>query len=256
MAKEISNDISEAIQNSIPKIKIFEKMKYPFTPEIREQIKQKNKLLNIYIKNKILNTDYNEDLTNYRKAIKDVKKSISSFNDKVWNEFTEKVGQCPISSRIWWNKIKKLTNTINTSKTPTLLINSRLISDQNSIANAFADRMKNTLNENTNEDFDNLHKKTIDNLVENFLKQNHDNTTFDLINIEELNKAIQKLNTKTTCDSNNISNRCLKEIPNNTKNNIITLFNNCIKNKTLPLYWKSATLSMLYKKGDRKNILN
>ena len=82
-------------------------MKFPFPDEIKFEIKTKNKLLKKYKSKKRQVEDYNTELDNFRASIKSLKSKISVFNNKLWTDFTNKVGPSPISSRLWLNKIKK-----------------------------------------------------------------------------------------------------------------------------------------------------
>ena len=53
-----------------------------------------------------------------------------------------------------------------------------------------------------------------------------------------------------------ISNKCIKELPEKIKIELLRIFNLSIHKQQIPSHWKNSTISMLFKKGDRKDLNN
>ena len=67
---------------------------------------------------------------------------------------------------------------------------------------------------------------------------------------------MKNINSKTTSDANSISNRCIKELPDEALSILQIIFNKSLDESYLPPIWKSAHIIMLPKKGDPNDINN
>lgn len=96
--------------------------------------------------------------------------------------------------------------------------------------------------------------KKVDDYIENkkYL-ENINNTIVPDISIAELRKTIIELNSKTSQDIDNISNRMLKNLDTKIENYLLILFNKCLANASLPVSWKRALVTMIPKKSSSKD---
>ena len=153
-------------------------------------------------------------------------------------------------------KIKKCQAKKSYHNSFKLKIGDVIIEDEDKIAQVFLDKMNTTLNENSENNFDNNFKKHIETetrTLKNDLKRQ--NMAFEPITILEIKNAIKSLNSKTSTDSYNISNKAIKELPEEILEILKIIFNKSLLESTISS-WKSADITMIPKKCDPKNIKN
>lgn len=71
------------------------------------------------------------------------------------------------------------------------------------------------------------------------------------ISLEKLNKAITNCKNAKSPGPDQILNEQFKELPQNWRLYLLTLFNKVLERETVPEAWPRAALTMLFKKGDK-----
>ena len=69
-------------------------------------------------------------------------------------------------------------------------------------------------------------------------------------------KEFKKISRKTSIGNDNFSYRILKEIPEELRKLLLSLFNSCLRLGKLPSSWKLSEITMISKKGCDKTSLN
>jgi hypothetical protein len=112
--------------------------------------------------------------------------------------------------------------------------------------------MVNTFKEDTNNcNFDTDFKRDITNKVNTTLNGNKpDNDIIKLISMKELNETIKRLNTKNSSGLDGISNKIIKNLPEQMKKTILNLFNQSLLESKIPENWKKAEITMIPKKNN------
>jgi hypothetical protein len=255
--EKITKDVNEAVQTSIPQKTLNTDSKPPFPIEIRNLIKLKNKSAKLNKKNKILGLPTEESYQKLKNDQKNVKIAIAKYNNDSWNSFVKNLGPSPMSSSKWWVKIKKCQAKKSNYTSFKLKIDDEIIEDEDKIAQVFLDKMNSTLNENSENNFDINFKENIETetrtLINDLKRQKMD---FEPITIVEIKNAIKSLNSKISTDSYNISNKAIKELPEEILESLKSTFNKSLLESTISSCWKSADITMIPKKGDPKDIKN
>ena len=249
---QIITSLKESIDNNIPLATINSSNRAPLPKYILEMIKIRNRKQRVYRKNR---TESNRE--KYYNEIKTVKNEITKFNSRKWNNFINKIGPCPLSTKAYWKRINRVRNKKQQNKFPNLMINNTLIDTDEEKAKAFGSKLFRTFN-NQIEDtqtFNEHHQQFIDNFINNELYfDSYIDKQVVPITLEELNEALNKTKNKTSEDLYGISNFIIKRLPDNFKLLILNFFNLCLIKNYLPSDWKSSIITMIPKKGDTHDI--
>ena len=254
MYSEINLKIKNSALNNIPKVSPKIHKRSPLPKPILNDIKIRNKFQRRYKKNKTI--------INRRvlyEQIEKVKINISDFKSKNWSNFISKLGNCPNSTKAYWNRINRIKNKKQPKSLPNLLINDSILETDEEKANAFSERLSDTFNDSKNVDvnFNESQEVYVNNLINSKTYINdYPNTQYSDISIFELNVTLKKLNSKTSLDLNQVSNKMLKHLPANFKLELLEFMNISIKNGILPKLSKESIITMIPKKGNSNEIKN
>ena len=241
--KKVAND-------NIPKISNQNKRITNIPPQIVELIKNKNYWWREYKKKSSL--EAKDKMEILKKIVKD---EIIKFKSTQWQRFSDKLGKNPLSTIPFWRRIrnKKRPETI-----PTILVDQKEITEDGDKAEKFAEHLENIFNDNNNERYDEHFKEEIETCIKNNkFDSNFMNKSITEFSILELKKEIKKLNNKGSIDQYGVSNKILKNVSEKFIENLLILFNMCLKQSIVPNLWKSSIITMLLKKADEKqNIKN
>ena len=176
---------------------------------------------------------------------------IEKFRNEKIMQFIEALGPSPVSTIPFWRRIGRMRNNNKRQEIPTLISNDVEITSNEGKATIFAERLSEIFSNNST----NLNNKIIEDKVEALINKikNKKQSTFKHFSKKELIFEMKKLNSKTSIDSDNLSNRILKHMPDDFLKNVLKLFNACVENSQIPLSWKTSTIKMIHKKGGEKS---
>lgn len=214
----------------------YQKLPY----EIKDLIGYKNYVRKIWQK-------YRDpkDKTEYNKLVKEIKKKCQDFKTDTWNHKVENL--CTSDNSIWlMTKRLKATKTINK---PLVHQNKNIYSDEEKLK-IFADTIERqfTLNK-TPSNFD---EDIITENIYNEYFNEEENKPLGILNdatLKELKTIIRKLANKKAPGEDNITNKMLKELPDNKIHELLNIYNACLKNCYFPNAWKNAIVTLFPKPG-------
>ena len=123
----------------------------------------------------------------------------------------------------------------------------------------FAQELKKKFTQDVNPNFNEEHKKKIDeNLFDNKWKTNFTTIqkSYREFSLDELNVAIKYMNGKTSLDGIGLSNTMLKKLGIGAKNEVLKIFNKCLKEEKVPDEWKHSRITMIIKSGQDSSLLS
>jgi hypothetical protein len=82
------------------------------------------------------------------------------------------------------------------------------------------------------------------------MEKDYVDKTKKLFTKREFQRALIRINNKTSLDMFGISNKILKKITNVAKEMILELFNKCLSNEYIPKAWRSSIITMIPKKSE------
>jgi hypothetical protein len=249
LSKKISSAIKNAADQSIPKSKPpnnNRKLNYPI--HIQNLIVEKRRLNHIYNLNN--NQNNGENLRNAQIECGD---AISVFHQSKWHDFIKKMGPHPLSTIPFWRRINRLHSQPQQKNVADLNVEGVTITTNEGKAKVLADRLENIFTNDENDKFskdkfDEVENKLANEGVDSFYAQTERQTK--PFSMEEMSRAIKKLNRKTSTDQDSISNRLIRQARHSriAMECMLALFNKCIIEKQVPEYWKMSTVTMLHKK--------
>jgi hypothetical protein len=249
VAKFISSNISNASEQSIPKININNDNVLKLPHHVLSLIKLKNYWMHRFYKNK---TNYEAKSKFYQlKMLIDLE--ISNIRSEQFNRLVAKMGKNPTSTIPFWKKIGRMRNKKRSSAITKLIYNGREATSSEEKANVFAEKLIEVFSESTTNSFNNDHKNRIlYELAQEKARKESKALEFRKFTLTELEVEIKRLNNKTSHDQQKISNRMLKHLPQSTKLWLLYLFNMCVTSNKLPTEWKRSKITMLLKKNGEK----
>jgi exonuclease III len=199
-------------------------------------------------KNRAFKTKNLKDKQRANLLTKLVRDEIAANENQEWQSFIEKHKHNPLKSRPFWQKIKKANNKEDSASStiPTLTHLDKKIEGDLDKANLFSSILRCTFSDSNDEKFDSKFKDTINEKVNNYLKNNA--PSGNLFSITELNHALKQLRSKTTPGQDKIHNSFLKEASDEFKFIILDLCNMTIRKNELPTKWKESMITMINKK--------
>ena len=225
--------ISEAAKEALgerKQIKTEGKSKYWWSDEIAELVEEKKQL---YLK--WLNTKDDQDKQTYRRYCYLVKKEVTKLKNQFWDrKCTEIDGQLGGSkARAAWNTINNLRK------------NKKEIWTIDPIGlETWKKYYEELLTEDRNE-FKEVKYDVVE--VRNQMIP---------VTIDEVNKAIKTMKGNKAAGPGGVPIELYKNAPDVAIQYLTTLFQKCLDGEEIPVEWKIAQISSLYKKGDKKNCAN
>ena len=247
---QITSLILKAADQSIP-YSTKKKFKFSLPKNIIDLIKLKRKNRRKY------KQTHNINLKNeYNNLNTKIKQEIRDHRNKKWEEFLEKLGPNPTSSKPFWQRINKF-RTRNFGKIPTIVLNNKKITTDTEKANAFSDSLAQTFCLDMSSAFDVVfEKEVIDFLSQVNANADRNNIIFPEFTLKEIQSSILKLKTDSAKGFDGIHNKLLKNLPLPFIKIILLLFNKCMKEKKMPQTWKIAKITMIPKKDQNKTLLS
>ena len=245
---QITSLILNAAKESIP-YTTKKQFKYSLPQNIINLIKLKRKNRRKYQQSRhcqIINETFNDE---YKRLTTQIRKEIKLHRNSKWEEFLKSLGPNPTSSKPFWQRINKF-RTKGQSKIPTLLLNQTQITTDFGKSTVFCDSLAQTFCLDQTAAFDTLNEEE----VNRFLLQKNTNTSniFPEFTLKEIKCALTKLKKNTAKGFDGIHNQFLKNLPTPFIQIILQFFNKCMKDKQMPLNWKTARITMIPKKDQNK----
>ena len=173
------------------------------------------------------------------------------------SNFLNNLEKTPVSTKPFWAKINETRNKKNSNNIPTLIKDGIEYACDESKANLFAEKLKNTFNETDTMGFDNEFKIKVDEFINNKSFDNvYTNKQAVPFTLHELNVAIKKLNNSKSNDPIGINNFIIKKLNLNSRKGLLQLYNKCLTDNSIPSEWKTAEITMLPKKANDKTDIN
>ena len=241
---EISQKILTSAERAIPKVgeKIYKTVlprEIIFIIKDRRKARRKARVL----KTTAAKAEYNR-LTGL------LKRKIIEHRNKSWAQFLQKVGKNPLSSRPFWQKIKKLRKKKNNAqRIPTLCHEGQSLETSSEKAELFCSLLARTFSPNETDDDDKFTKE-VESVIQEY--NNNEDTSIVFLTLEEIKKVISKSKMSSSAGPDKIHNQMLNKLPKSSLEEIRGLFNKCIALKRIPEIWKTARVTMIPKKDDDK----
>jgi hypothetical protein len=260
----ILNIYNEATEKVIPKIKINKigDISKSYLPKYLVNLRKiRNKNQKAYKKTKTLLSR-----TKYYESKYKFLKELENFKSNQWNKFMRDLGnKQPLSTKAFWRRIARIRSNKKSNKIPTLNDNNILLDTDEKKANYFKTKLGNTFKDGGEycTTFNMEHKTFIEqwktNFINNMFEQRNNNNfinNIQKITIQEVKQAIKNINAKNSVDTNNISNKLLKNASTQMQFLLQTLFNRILIENKYPENWKKSMITMIPKKGDLCNPKN
>jgi hypothetical protein len=195
----------------------------------------------------------------YREFQIKANEEIAQFKRNNWEAFLLRQGKAPLSSAPFWKRINRLRANKRRNTIRSLSSNNGNISDPVEMANIFANDLEAKFRTDSNPRYDESHKSNIEHFLSSLAFENsfsRAEKTVPPFTLKELNKNLEDMNNKTSCDPMGLSNRIIKACKNSLiiKNSLLILFNNCLAEGKVPVNWKFSEISMLLKSGQSASL--
>lgn len=251
LSKKLVDIIRAAANECIPKSKTT-KHKEKLPGYIVGYIKLKNKWARIFQKTKCQIAKENANSLKNSISI-----CISDFKSARWLAFMETLGPRVLSATPVWKKMKRIKDKKSENTVPTITHEGKDYVTEEEKAELFAKKLFNTFNECEDVAFNPEFKNLVDKFItENEYKKSVPNPEPKKFTMDELCNAIRKTNTKKSLDSHGISNFLLKCVTEKYKDNLLTLFNKILKDRKIPVDWKTSQITMITKSSGDPNGLS
>ena len=260
LTEQISNIIYSAIEKSTPSYNKNQKHN-PLPRNIVDKIKLKRKL------RRLLQKRWNPELNNrINRLHREIKADIKANNIYQWDNLASSLND-KIDPKSFWSTFKKLSNFKSKKPLPPSVYdpNNTLTQTEKETSNVFAASLSNIHKTHEGPEFDDNFRQGVDTSVLRepaLYTPNFDITSDDIpiidITKEETTKTISKIKKLNTAPGDDkITYKALKNLPNETLNLLVKLFNIILKTGYYPDIWKHATGVMIPKPNkDPKIALN
>jgi Reverse transcriptase (RNA-dependent DNA polymerase)/Endonuclease-reverse transcriptase len=236
--------IDEGIIRFIPKVSTFDSWKkklwkVPVSKDIRSLIKQKRKIWHKYIETK--NKLYLNEFKSIRNKIRNETRNVQIL------EQSEVAKNCKANPKKFWRYIKSKSNIESSIGDIKVKINDSVytIEDDDEKAQTFCDYFSSVFTEEKLTDIPLLEAKHC----------NYENTPVNFVTSEILEK-LTKLNITKSAGPDNIHPRILFELKDFIAYPLKLMYEESFKQKKLPLDWRSANISTLFKTGSKSDVSN
>jgi hypothetical protein len=180
-----------------------------------------------------------------------VKQALRKHRDSDWENFLEKMGPNPLSSRPFWQKINKFRGKASNSRLPLLKHNNQNYETDREKCDLFSLTLADTFKPNT-ERTDDEFTAHVDEFVRNRTK-NIKKPKFNKITINELTQAIKKTKSETSPGLDKISNLMIQKLQAKSLDRLLSIFNKSVEEGIVPSEAKISTITMIPKKTDDPN---
>jgi len=246
-AEYVSKAIWQALQDAQSRITIqaFNSSPLLIPKKILLLIKLKRYVRRVYQKFKI--TAHKTYLNLVERRLKSELKLFRQIRFE--NKFTELSKFNPNSSK-HWDLINELAENSASGKVnicKPFVVNNQLVSDSDKVAELFAENLTKTFSspESQQRDLNSIPPLQI-----------AETTSYASIEASELIEHLNSLNSKASPGIDGISNKVLKNCPENILASFCHIFNSSLKLGCIPKAWKSSKIVMIPKKGKDKTDLN
>lgn len=239
VVKSFTEAIIEARDRSVP-LTFHNEYRLNLPDELLEVIKKKNKLKNIWKRNRQQDTK-----TQVNQLESYIKQEIETIRNANW---AHKLSNIKPGNQTVWTTARFLKNGNNTL--PPLKDGNELATTKkekaDSLAKMFARNHANPLSVNCSH-----FSRGVEERVKTFLSDEHDSHEMHEleVSIEELKSIIKALPNKKAPGRDGIKNILLKQMPEIGYDQLYRLLSACIRNSYFPAAWKSAIVTPLHKPG-------
>lgn len=231
--------IQEAISLSSVTIKTQRLSHYDLPSHIKEKIRKKNATL----RRGRLTGD--PELKRQGNVLtQELKVEIKEHNEIKWSNFVRSLNT---ENQSVWKTARALTKHQN-PKIPTIEHQHRKITTTTEKVEIFATSLEDQFRLNDTQDEDRTFERRIDDIVNRFL-QNEPRDHIRPTTVAEITGIINGTKKKKAPGGDNITNKCLKELPENMIEQITIIINAALKLHTFPETWKNALVILIHKKG-------
>jgi hypothetical protein len=249
--------LMELMKNSaaknIPRAKEGLKRNNNFPPEIVAVLKNRNYWGRMYRKNR---DEFAAET--YKIKIALANDLIAKHKHEKWKEFIKRQGKSPLSSIPFWRRINRLRESKRKRGRSSLLIDGQHIQGSKEQADIFANNLEKKFSDENSEHFDGQNKAKVEGFMENDFNS-HFSVGQKIVKeftMQELTSALKIMNAKTSMDPYGLSNKMFKHIGFIFKENLLALFNRCLKEKQVPGGWRHSVVTMLLKSGQDPSCLS
>ena len=189
------------------------------------------------------------DKTRYNLLTSTCKKEIVAYNNDKWDNFVNSLNKNSLNSKPFWNKINKIKNNKDPSnrEIPTIIDNGIEFKSDEGKANFFSLRYSKIFCDSNDVRFNSIFRDNIEEYVDNFILTPDPEYRF-FFGLGDLEKAIKSVNNKSSSGPDKITNKMLKNVSPEFKLLILELFNETIRQNSLPSIWKESVITMIPKK--------
>lgn len=236
--------VDAGVLNFIPKVSTFgnwkkSKWKMPLSLETRSLINQKRKMWRKYINNR---SAY------YLNRFKELRNKIRNETRKIQKlEQSEVAKNCKSNPKKFWNYVRSKSNMVTSIGDIKVKGNEQdiIITDDDAKAQTFCDYFSSVFTEELSTNIPTV-------LAKNCTFKNSSVIFSESVILDKLNK----LNTTKSPGPDAIHPRILYELREYIVYPLKLLFDESYKQKKLPMDWRSANITALFKKGSRSNVSN
>jgi hypothetical protein len=185
-----------------------------------------------------------ENKSYYNSLTKKLKLEIENFNNKKWLKVTntQKNDLC----KQLWKRINNLRGNKQKSHHIKLQVDDKEIVDEADVGECFKNKLETVYTEKENNKYNHKFKSEIEKELEEIRKEK---VVFsEPIDLNELNDAIDQINTSSAPGEDRIHNIYFKNMPVKFKAHIVKLFNLSLEHSIIPNSWKNSSITMIGKK--------
>ena len=194
---------------------------------------------------------------NYKKMFnlltKFIRLEIDALKNSDWQNFTRKQGVNPISTKPFWQKINSIRGNQSNNNLPVLKKDGKTYESDSDKAQLFADILKTTFSNQSNQDYDEIFKQKVEQVINNHDFDKHNYQNKDLFDFKDMKQILKCLKLHSAPGEDGIHNQMIKNCSYEFKTIILKLINLTIKTSKLPSKWKTSVITMIPKKVSNSN---
>jgi hypothetical protein len=236
MISELNSSINNAIENAVPKIENINHIQFKMPSHIEEIIKKRN-----IVKRRWQRTRapiYKAQLNHFNFVIKT---ELTKIRNAKWNSMLKRFKK---GSKPFW-KICKVIKNKNQFIPPLVKSGERIVTQTekaNALAEHFAEKHNLTQSRNNSND-------EVECFINDFELIEFSVNSENLVHENEIKDIIKSLANKKAPGNDGISNKILKQLPDNCLTFIKSILNACLKLGYFPAAWKTAKIIPILKPG-------